>query len=62
MKTDEEKLDIWRKKFPLGMALYETAGGVQEGEGDEFGAEDLEEMQRLVTRGADVNFQGVNRS
>lgn len=58
MKTDEEKLDIWRKKFPLGMALYETAGGVQEGEGDEFGAEDLEEMQRLVTRGADVNFQG----
>ena len=58
-RTRKEQLAAFRKKFPLGMRLYEAAGGVRASDEDEFEEdEDVEEVKRLLARGANPNFKG----
>ena len=57
--TDAESRARWYKKFPLGMALYDAAGGVGPGPGDTWYDEsNLTRINELIARGANVSFQG----
>jgi hypothetical protein len=58
----QDRLQKWRKKFPLGMQLYEAAGGVIPGPGDKWLPHaDLLHIQALLKRGAKANFQGPGK-
>jgi hypothetical protein len=57
--TDEARRALWYKKFPLGMALFDAAGGVGPGPGDTWYEEsNLTRVNELIKRGANVSFQG----
>ncbi len=58
-KTDIERRDLWYKKFPLGMKLYDACGGVVPGPGDEWYEDsNITLVNELIERGASVNFAG----
>jgi hypothetical protein len=58
--TDEKSRALWYKKYPLGMALYDAAGGVGPGPEDTWYDEsNMTLVNELIERGANVSFQGL---